>query len=469
MLLTVTATTPSSGPPASDLGYLLHKNPARAQRLDLAFGTAHVLWPEASERKATVAVLVEVDPIALVRGHAHSAQDGPLAQYVNDRPYTANSLLCVALAKLFRTAMGGRCKDRPELVEHPWDLEVVLPVVPARGGEPLLRRLFEPLGYTVEVERLPRDEVHPDWGMSSLVQLRLRHQIPVALLLRHLYVLIPVLDDDKHYWVGDDEVQKLLLRGEGWLADHPEKDAIALRYLKRRRSLARRALRQLLDEDVEAEEEQVERSVREEGLEKPLSLQKRRIAHVAQRLADLGARSVLDLGCGEGQLLRALLSDRRFERVLGMDVSPSSLERCERRLKLDERPSHWQDRLTLIQGALGWRDGRLDGFDAAAVVEVIEHMEEDRLPGFAEALFGTNRPRHVLVSTPNVEYNVRFEALSAGAFRHHDHRFEWDRATFRAWAEEVAETYGYEVSFEGIGEEDPEVGPPTQLGVFTCR
>jgi 3' terminal RNA ribose 2'-O-methyltransferase Hen1 len=304
--------------------------------------------------------------------------------------------------------------------------------------------------------------------MSSLVELRLRNTTSVAQLLRHLYVLIPVLDDDKHYWVGEDEVKKLLHRGEGWLADHPEKDDIALRYLKRRRSLARRALTKLLDDDV-VEEEEVVRSVREEALEKPLSLQKRRIAHVATTLADLGARSVLDLGCGEGELLRALLADRRFERVLGMDVSPSVLERCERRLKLHERPAHWQDRLTLVQGALGWRDPRLDGFDAAAVIEVIEHMESDRLPDFAAALFGANRPRHVLVSTPNAEYNVRFEALSAGAFRHHDHRFEWDRGTFRSWAHDVADTYGYDVSFHGIGEDDPDVGPPTQMGVFACR
>jgi len=468
VLLTVTTTTPSTGPSASDLGYLLHKNPARAQRQELSFGTVHVLWPEASEQTATVAMLVEVDPIALVRGHAHAAQDGPMAQYVNDRPYAANSLFSVALAKLFSTAMSGICKQRPELVDHTWDLEVTLPVVPARGGEGLLRRLFEPLGYEVEVERLPRDEAHPDWGMSSLVELRLRNSTTVAQLLRHLYVLVPVLDDDKHYWVGEDEVKKLLHRGEGWLAEHPEKDDIALRYLKRRRSLARRALRKLLDEDV-VEEEEIVRSVREEALEKPLSLQKRRIAHIAERLADLGARSILDLGCGEGQLLRTLLADRRFERVLGMDVSPVVLERCERRLKLHERPAHWQDRLTLVQGALGWRDPRLDGFDAAAVVEVIEHMELDRLPDFAAALFGSNRPRHVLVSTPNAEYNVRFEALSAGAFRHHDHRFEWDRATFEGWAREVAETYGYDVTFEGIGDADPEVGPPTQMGVFSCR
>ena len=468
MLLTLTTTTPSSGPAASDLGYLLHKNPARAQRQELPFGVAHVLWPEADVERATVAMLVEVDPVALVRGHAHSDQDGPLAQYVNDRPYAANSLFSVALAKLFRTAMSGTCKQRPELVEHRWPLEVELPVVPARGGEPLLRRLFEPLGYAVEIERLPRDEEHPNWGMSSLVRLRLRHTTTIAQLLRHLYVLIPVLDDDKHYWVGDDEVDKLLHRGEGWLADHPAKDDIALRYLKRRRSLARRALRQLIDEEPE-EEEDVVRSVREESLEKPLSLQKRRIAHIAARLAELGARSVLDLGCGEGQLLKALLADRRFERVLGMDVSPTVLERCERRLKLQERPAHWQERLTLVQGALGWRDPRLDGFDAAAVVEVIEHMEADRLPDFVQGLFGANRPRHVLVSTPNVEYNVRFDALSAGTFRHHDHRFEWDRATFRAWAQGVAEAHGYEVSFEGIGDDDPEVGPPTQLGVFTCR
>jgi 3' terminal RNA ribose 2'-O-methyltransferase Hen1 len=458
MLLTIRTTHR----PATDLGYLVYKHPDRAHTRPFAFGTAHVLWPEATEDAATLALLLEIDPVSLVRGRPTSPDAGPLAQYVNDRPYVASSLLSVAMARMLRDALNGRCRERPELVDTPIPLEITLPVLPSRGGAAMLRRLFEPLGYTVEATRLPRDEQHPEWGDSALHHLVLTHTLPLRDALRHLYVLIPVLDDDKHYWVGDDEIDKLLARGEGWLADHPDRDQIALRYLKRRRSLARRALSRLLPEVPDEEA-----PTGEPALEAPLSLQKRRIARIAELLAELGAESVADLGCGEGQLLAALVKRPQFTRILGVDVSPTVLDRAARRLRLDDAPQRVRDRLQLVQGALGWRDRRLDELDAAAVIEVIEHMEPDRLPAFAESLFGHNRPRHVLVSTPNAEYNACFADLPAGRFRHHDHRFEWTRPEFEDWARGVADAYGYTVRFEGIGDAHDTLGSPTQLGVFS--
>jgi hypothetical protein len=213
MLLTITTTRP----PATDLSYLLHKNPQRSQSFDLAFGQAHVFYPEAAPDRCTAALLLDVDPVGLVRGRQASA--GPaLDQYVNDRPYVASSFLSVAVAQVFGSALAGRSKERPELADSPLPLKARLAVLRCRGGERVLRRLFEPLGYAVAAAGRALDEAFPDWGESPYFTVTLDGHCRLRDLLAHLYVLIPVLDDDKHYWVGADEVDKLLRHGEGWLA-----------------------------------------------------------------------------------------------------------------------------------------------------------------------------------------------------------------------------------------------------------
>jgi 3' terminal RNA ribose 2'-O-methyltransferase Hen1 len=181
-----------------------------------------------------------------------------------------------------------------------------------------------------------------------------------------------------------------------------------------------------------------------------------------------GATRVLDLGCGSGKLLGRLMEDKQFEQVVGMDVSYRSLEVAADRLNLERMPEKQRQRLRLFQGSLIYRDKRLAGFDAAAVVEVIEHMDPPRLAAFERVLFDFARPGTVVLTTPNVEYNVNFETLPAGQFRHKDHRFEWTRAQFQQWAKTVAERFGYAVRFLPIGTDDPQLGPPTQMAVFSA-
>ncbi len=450
MLLTVT----SEHAPATDLGYLLHKNPARVQSFDLPFGKAHVFYPECSPERCTAALLLEVDPVGLVRGRGST-----LRQYVNDRPYAASSFLSVAISRVFGSALSGRSKDRPETAALELPLRARLAVVPCRGGEGFLRRLFEPLGYEVSAEAHPLDASVPEWGESPYFTVEISGSVRLRELLNHLYVLVPVLDDDKHYWVGDDEVEKLLRRGEGWLAAHPEKEVITRRYLKHQRSLARDALERLVDEDdPEAQDRE------EEAMEEKARLSEVRIGAVLAELR--GAHRVIDLGCGEGRLLRTLFEDRSFEEIVGMDVSHRSLEVAHRRLRIDELPDNQRGRIRLIQGSLTYRDERLSGFDAAAVVEVVEHLDPPRLTAFERVVFGFARPRTVVLTTPNAEYNALFGGLPAGSFRHRDHRFEWTRAEFRAWAGGVCARHGYAVRFVTVGPEDPTAGPPTQMGVF---
>jgi 3' terminal RNA ribose 2'-O-methyltransferase Hen1 len=459
MLLTITTTHS----PATDLGYLLAKNPARAQTFELAFGKAHVFYPEAGPERCTAALLLDVDPVGLVRGRGE-AERGPLAQYVNDRPYVASSLLSVALAQVFGSALNGRCRERPELPEAPIPLEATLAALPVRGGEPLLRRLFEPLGYRVEARGRPLDPRFPAWGDSHMYRVALTRTCRLSELLAHLYVLIPVLDAEKHYWVGADEVEKLLRRGEGWLASHPERELIAGRYL-RRRPLVRSALARLAADEL-PELEAEERRADEREAARPASLHDQRIAAAAAELRRSGARRVLDLGCGEGRLIKALLAERQFEHILGVDVSHRALEHARERLRLEHLPPAQAARVALLHGSLVYRDARLAGYDAAAVVEVVEHLDPPRLAAFERAVFEFARPATVVLTTPNAEYNVRFSGMAPGVMRHADHRFEWSRAEFAAWAERVAARHGYRARLLPVGPEDPEVGPPSQMAVF---
>ena len=454
MLLTIT----NERKPATDLGYLLHKNPGRAQGFDLPFGRAHVFYPESSPERCTAALMLEVDPVGLVRGRGST-----LGQYVNDRPYAASSFLSVAISRVFGSALSGKSRERPETAEAALPLTARLAVVPCKDGEGFLRRLFEPLGYDVSVEPHAFDGAFPDWGESPYFTVELSAEVRLRDLLNHLYVLVPVLDDDKHYWVGDEEVEKLLRRGEGWLPSHPEREAITARYLKHQRGLARDALERLVEEGGDGREEG---DREEEAVEQKVRLSEERIGAVLAAFRGAGARRVVDLGCGEGRLLRALFEDRNFEEIVGVDVSHRMIEAAGRRLRLDGLPDNQRGRIRLLQGSLTYRDRRLSGFDAAAVVEVVEHLDPPRLAAFERVLFEFARPRTVVLTTPNAEYNALFGGLPAGRLRHRDHRFEWTRGEFRAWAEGVCGRFGYGVRFVPVGPEDPGAGSPTQMGVF---
>lgn len=463
MLLTLTTTHT----PATDLGFLLVKHPDRVHRFDLPYGAATVVFPEATENRCTAALLLEAD--------AHRIDSGKgveqLNRYVNDRPYAASSLLSAALNRVFRTAARGESKDRPELAAAPIPLEIRIPALRCKGGLDLARRLFEPLGWQVDGVAVPLDPAFPEWGDSRYLNLTLTGTLRLADALNHLYVLLPVLDDAKHYWVAPDEIDKLLDKGEGWLAGHPERAVITRRFLAHSRALAKQAesrLQELITDSVDepqtdAIDEEAELSILEPR--KPLNAQRRDA--VLAVLAETGAARVLDLGCGGGALLADLLKDTRYTAIVGADVSARALELAERRLRLDRLPDRQRQRISLIQSALTYLDDRLQGFDAAILMEVIEHVDEPRLPALCQAVFGHAAPTHVIVTTPNVEYNVRYETLPDGHHRHSDHRFEWNRAQFASWATTTAAQYGYTVTFRGVGDEDPVVGTPTQLALFT--
>ena len=402
-------------------------------------------------------------------------------------------MLAVALGKVFRTAMTGRCEARPELAARALPLEISIPALSCRGGADLAHRLLRPLGWNVQARCLPLDPEMPEWGDSRYLTVQLTGQVRLADALSHLYVLLPVLDDSKHYWVNDAEIDKLLRAGGAWLAAHPERDLITHRYLAHQRKLAATAVARLAEVD-DTEPESLDNAVPEApdaiapgALDNaapeadsaiaagtvprsPLAQQRRDAVLSVLRdtvLRDCTAARVADLGCGEGSLVALLLREPSVARVLGVDVSHRALERTAQRLHLDTMPERQRHRVDLLQSSLTYADTRLAGLDAAVLMEVIEHLDPSRLGALEQTVFGSARPGTVVVTTPNAEHNVRFTDLRPGAFRHPDHRFEWARPQFRDWAAGVADRRGYQVRFLPVGPEDPEVGPPTQLAVFT--
>jgi 3' terminal RNA ribose 2'-O-methyltransferase Hen1 len=461
--------------PATDLGWLLHKRPDKVQTFDIAGGQAHVFYPEATEERCSAVLVTDVDTVELVRTMNIPSDRGMLGQYVNDRPYTASSFMTTAISKVYTSALNGTCKERPELLEIVMPLEVTLAVMRVGGGdgEASLRRMFEPLGYALDVKKHPLDPKFPSWGESWYYTVTLHNSLTIKELLEHLYILLGVFDNEKHYNISTEEIEKLMSRGGSWLTNHPQREFITRRYLRNIGNLSKMALKRFdaIDEENLAENDEntegplLEKMPQKKDVEK-INLHQLRLETACEALKKSGVKSVIDLGCGEGKLIKLLLKHTQFEKVLGMDVSMRELQRAKRNLNFDELAPRMRERVDLMQGSVTYRDKRFEGFEGAALVEVIEHLDLDRLAALERVVFEFPKFKTVVVTTPNAEYNVKYETLHEGMFRHTDHRFEWTRAEFENWANGVAEKYKYGVVLHPVGEIDDAVGAPSQMAVF---
>ena len=461
MLFTITY----EGSRTQELGFLLHKHPDRAQQFALSFGRAYVFYPEVSDERTTAALLMDIDPIDLARGKVGSTEGG-LFDYVNDRPYAATSFMSNAIVRIFGTAMSGRCEQKPALAETPLHLTATLSSLRDGRDTALAKELFEPLGYTVTAERSLLDERFPEWGDSPYITLKISGIVRLCDLLNHIYVLIPVFDLQKHYYSSEDEIRKLLDHGEGWLASHPCKEMIAKRYFKEKKSFARRAIDTLAEQNPdEITENENNEAAEEQEVRTPLNTM--RMEAVRDAVLKSGASTVIDLGCGECRLTSLLLNEPQIKAVTACDVSVRELEKAAQKLHLDRMPTYRKNKLTLMQASLTYVDKRFSGFDCACVIEVIEHIEPMRIPAFERVVFEYAKPRTVILTTPNREYNANYAHMEENALRHGDHRFEWTRAEFAAWTQHICEKFGYVCEISGIGTEDEKTGFPTQMGVFT--
>ncbi|MFQ4150194.1 3' terminal RNA ribose 2'-O-methyltransferase Hen1 [Arthrobacter sp. LAPM80] len=333
-----------------------------------------------------------------------------------------------------------------------------------RDGHDLAQRLFAPLGWTIEQRPIPLDPDYHLWDDSRYSSLVLTGMVPLHAALRQLYVLLPVLDDSKHYWVTEDESKKLVRQGEGWLPGHPERGLISHRYLAHQQDLVAVADARIAGETYVPAENTTAPSPSTGAPAQPLRVQ--RAEAVMTALKDCGAHQVVDVGSGSGALLRRMQEDRFFTRILGTDVSAHPLEQAARAMNLDELADTDKARIGLLHSSVLYRDERIEGFDAMVLMEVIEHIEPSRLSALEDSIFAGAAPPTVIVTTPNAEYNHLYLALAEGSLRHDDHRFEWTRAEFAQWAEAVAERQGYGVEYRPVGEASVSAGAPTQMAIF---
>lgn len=456
MLLTIS----TSHQPATELGYLLHKHPDKIQTFEITGGKAHVFYPEATESQCEAALLLDIDSLELVRTLKTPGNSLMLRHYVNDRPYVNSSFMSSAIAKVFSSALNGKCKAKPELTTQALPLQVTLSVLRVNTNIDMVERVFVPLGYKVTFEQHALEPTFAQWGQSQYITLQLQHTIPLYRLLAHLYVLLPVFDNDKHYWVSANDIENLLNKGKNWLPSHPEKEWITRRYLKNIRSLTKVVWDRLLEKRPSSPQQEINALA-------PDSLHQQRLEAVFQVLKKSKVKSVLDLGCGEGKLIKLLLKEVQFTSIVGMDVSFRELQKAKEKLYLDDLPLRQKQRVQLIQGSVTYQDKRFEGFDAAVLVEVIEHIDQERLVALEQVVFAKAQPIKVILTTPNAEYNSQYEFLEENEFRHDDHRFEWSRAEFEQWTQHVGQTYNYRVEISSIGEEDAKVGAPSQMAVFT--
>lgn len=439
--------------PATDLGFLLYKHPKKLHTRGTSFSTNHCFFSEATDDLCTANLWVnvrELQEFELYRRFNNF--ENP---FINDRPYVAGSLMSTAMSEMFRTAMSGSCRERPELARSPIPLTIEVATVRCEDGIDFIKGIFEPLGYQVDLESYLLDEAFPNWGSSPYFKLRLQTNKELYLVLRQLFILLPVLDNQKHYWVDEAEQEKIIKMGEGWLQAHPMFSKIVSRYLKNLQSLAVEVKKHFaLDENLTTKARN-----KEEQLEQKIHLNTLRMDYVAELLKDHQVRTVGDLGCGEGKLIERLLQNSDITEIRAFEVSIDELEKAQQRIAELKQ----LERVKFFNSSVLYLDHRTKDLDAVVLVEVIEHLEEVRLPVLAANVFKYMEPSMVVITTPNFEFNQRFETKG---FRHPDHRFEWTREEFKSWCEVQAQKYGYTFKIDFIGEVDSALGGPTQVGVF---
>jgi 3' terminal RNA ribose 2'-O-methyltransferase Hen1 len=440
-------TIQASGDNVQAISYLLAKNPNNLYERNHKGHLVRLFYSKFTETELEVTIFVTPDPIEMVKNNSNSYD---ITHYINDREFAVSSIFCSFIRSALGTALNGQPKEEHlKWVNHPFSFNFEFgPVVSSLSDEKLMN-LFEPIGYEVTINRPEIEYSFPIKTKSSARYLSIKGMKTLQEGLRHLFVLIPVIDNYKHYFIDEKEIEKLERYGEGWLEQHPLRDLIYRQALRFKEIYS-------LVENSSKDEKKVEPV-------KKVRLNELRYEKIVNAVSQMKPRSVVDFGSGEGKLSVQLGFVEGITEILAVEPSESaSLKALERFNKVKNKEKFVIPEL--LWGSLFYYDERLKDKDVIILCEVIEHIDETRLPKAMDTLLHDYQPGALIITTPNREYNELYDMEEH--LRHNDHRFEWTRAEFRQWCTERNYSNDYELLFDGIGEEHPSHGFPTQMCIF---
>ncbi|MGE6488602.1 3' terminal RNA ribose 2'-O-methyltransferase Hen1 [Paenisporosarcina sp. NPDC076898] len=437
----------ASGDNVQAISYLLSKNPNNLYERNHKGHLVRLFYSKFTETELEVTIFVTPDPIELVKNNSNSYD---ITHYINDREFAVSSIFCSFIRSALGTALNGQPKEEHLMwVNHPFSFNFEFgPVVSSLSDEKLMN-LFEPIGYEVTINRPEIEYSFPIKTKSSARYLSIKGMKTLQEGLRHLFVLIPVIDNYKHYFIDEKEIEKLERYGEGWLDQHPLRDLIYRQALRFKEIYS-------LVENSSKDEKKVEPV-------KKVRLNELRYEKIVNTVSQMKPRSVIDFGSGEGKLSVQLGFVEGITEILAVEPSEAaSLKALERFNKVKNKEKFVIPEL--LWGSLFYYDERLKDKDVIILCEVIEHIDETRLPKAMDTLLDDYQPPALIITTPNREYNELYDMEEH--LRHNDHRFEWTRAEFRQWCTERNHSNDYELQFDGIGEEHASHGFPTQMCIF---
>jgi 3' terminal RNA ribose 2'-O-methyltransferase Hen1 len=434
------------GSNADVVSYLIAKNPNNPYERDEKGFKVRLVYPKFSKEEIQFVIYVKPDPIDLVR---NSSDLYDITHYINDREFAVSSLFITTIRKALGTALNGKPDEEYlEWVGHEFEIELSFGPVATDLRDKEIVDLFEPIGYKVEIERGVSNI--REKSSAGFVTLSGRQSVQSA--LKHVSILIPVIDNYKHYFLDEREVEKLDRYGEGWLEEHPMKQMIVKRALR---------FNALISQSQFYEKKQRNSNYDENP---KVRLNDLRYEHILNYIKTLPQReTIVDLGAGEGRLSVQLGFLEGVKEILSIEPSNKSRIRAIERFQQVNTKEGYVEPQSL-SGSLFYFDSRLQNKDVIVLCEVIEHIEEDRLPKIFDTILNDYCPKTLIVTTPNQEYNVLYEMDDE--MRHDDHRFEWTRPQFVQNVESWTEQTPYQVSIQGIGEEHEAYGHPTQMAIF---
>lgn len=440
-------TIQASGDNVKAISYLLSKNPSNLYERNHKGHLVRLFYSKFTETELEVTIFVTPDPIELIKNNSNSYD---ITHYINDREFAVSSIFCSFIRSALGTALNGQPKEEHiKWVDHPFPFTFEFgPVVSTLTDEKLMN-LFEPIGYEVTINRPEIEYSIPIKTKSSARYISIKGMKTLQEGLRHLFVLIPVIDNYKHYFIDEKEIEKLERYGEGWLEQHPLRDLIYRQALRFKEIYS-------LVENSSKDEKKIEPV-------KKVRLNELRYEKIVNTVSEMKPRSVVDFGSGEGKLSVQLGFVEGITEILAVEPSESaSLKALERFNKVKNKEKFVNPEL--LWGSLFYYDERLKDKDVIILCEVIEHIDESRLPKAMDTLLHDYQPGALIITTPNRDYNELYDMEEH--LRHNDHRFEWTRAEFRQWCTERNHGNDYELLFDGIGEEHASQGFPTQMCVF---